>query len=229
MNSTIRYLFNMKRIFVVIFKCICNFRNLTTYCPAEWCTEESGVCQWIPQFCIFLHFFAILHFCIFATPPSRLNICKVILSPGSLDMWRRRRRRANQREPKRTPLSLTSVQKKRIEIDQTTSQRHSSVILLLQRLSSCLPASFANWGCKIGLGESGIDKTTEKENKSMSFLSRTNNSHLGQGGFKLCCILYIYICQKCLFSGARKWDFERPNPKTETTFFYANTPPKWWI
>ena len=56
MNSTIRYLFNMKRIFVVIFKCICNFRNLTSYCPSEWCTEESGVCQWIPQFCIFLQF-----------------------------------------------------------------------------------------------------------------------------------------------------------------------------
>ena len=26
----------------------------------------------------------------------------------------------------------------------------------------------------------------------------------------------------------RKWDFERPNPKTETTF-HANIPPKWWI
>ena len=56
MNSTILYLFNMKRVFVVILKCICNFRNLTSYCPSEWCIEESGVCQWIPQFCIFLQF-----------------------------------------------------------------------------------------------------------------------------------------------------------------------------
>ena len=37
---------------------------------------------------------------------------------------------------------------------------------------------------------------------------------------------YIYIlgCQKCLFSGARKWDFERPNPKTETTFSRQHPP-----
>ena len=30
------------------------------------------------------------------------------------------------------------------------------------------------------------------------------------------------------WSGAQKWDFECPNPKTETTFVHGNSPPNWW-
>ena len=36
-----------------------------------------------------------------------------------------------------------------------------------------------------------------------------------------------WICQKCLFSGARKWVLECLNKKTETTFSRQH-PPKWW-
>ena len=34
-----------------------------------------------------------------------------------------------------------------------------------------------------------------------------------------------HFCQKCPFSGAKKWHFERPNLKTETTFS-SQHPPK---
>ena len=32
------------------------------------------------------------------------------------------------------------------------------------------------------------------------------------------------FCQKCPFSGAQKWDFECPNPKSETTFSRQHPP-----
>ena len=38
-------------------------------------------------------------------------------------------------------------------------------------------------------------------------------------------LLYVvFICQKCPFSGSRKWDFACPNPKTETTFSRQHPP-----
>ena len=33
-----------------------------------------------------------------------------------------------------------------------------------------------------------------------------------------------HFCQKCPFSGAQKWDFECPNPKSETTFSRQHPP-----
>ena len=41
---------------------------------------------------------------------------------------------------------------------------------------------------------------------------------VSQDEIKLTCLIENYNWALLAFSGARKWDFERPNPKTETTF-----------
>ena len=41
-------------------------------------------------------------------------------------------------------------------------------------------------------------------------------------------VLGLFIGQKCPFSSAKKWHFERPKQRTETKNL-AKHPPKWWL